>query len=105
MTNRSPSISPTVRWTAIILSTLSAATCVSLLAPIGTAHATILAIICASLPLAAWWEARRLRGLGYLEAADTLVLAALGALVALAGLAGYTAELAELATSCACPPR
>jgi hypothetical protein len=89
-------------WIGIIVTTVLTAYCVFRLVSIGTANATLLAIICATFPLMAWWEARRLRGRGYPEAADTVVIVAAGALVALWGVVMYAAELA---TGCGCPPQ
>lgn len=101
-----PRLSPTAKWVAILATTLAAATCLSPLTRIGTTNATIQAIVCASLPLAAWWDARRLRRAGHPVAADTLVLAAMVAMVTLMGFAFYTADLAEQVELCTgYPPR
>jgi predicted PurR-regulated permease PerM len=98
-----PIISTTSRWFAIALSIAFAMYCVFLLGSIGTARATILAIVCASHPLVAWLEARRLRGRGYPEAADSLVMTATGVQLVLLILVSYASDLAELSTGC--PPQ
>jgi hypothetical protein len=105
MTSEHRCIRPPAWWLGIIVTTSLTAYCVSRLALMGTAHATVLAIICATFPLMAWWEARRLRSRGYPKGADTVVIVATAALVALWGLTMYAAELAELAAGCGCPPQ
>lgn len=106
MKSEYPRLSPTAKWVAIMTTTLAAAACLSPLTRIGTTNATIQAIVCATLPLAAWWDARRLRRAGHPEAADTLVLAAMVTMVMLMGSAFYTANLAEQVELCTgYPPR
>jgi hypothetical protein len=79
-----------------------AANCVFLLASIGTARATFLAVVCASYPLVVWWEARTLRGRNS-EAADRLLIAATGVQLVLMTFASYAADLAKLGAGC--PPQ
>ncbi len=106
MKSEYPRISSTARWIAIITTIVAAAACLSPLTRIGTTTASILAVACVVLPLAAWWDARRLRRTGHSEAADMLVLATMVALVLSMGFASYAADLAEQVELCTgYPPR
>jgi hypothetical protein len=102
MTSDDRSIRPSARWLAIALNIVLAAYCVFLLASIGTARATFLAVVCASYPLVVWWEARTLRGRNS-EAADRLLIAATGVQLVLMTFASYAADLAKLGAGC--PPQ
>lgn len=103
MTNGNTRIMAIARWFAIILSIVFAAYCVYLLASIATAHAIVLAIVCGSVPLAAWLEASRLRSSGHPEASDSFLITAAGVQLVLMLLVSYAAELAQLGANC--PPQ
>ncbi len=63
--------------------------------PHGGAREWVLAGICTSFPLAAWWEASRLRRRGLPAAADAVVAWAFAAVLGFAFLAGYAADMRE----------
>ncbi|HLT36884.1 MAG TPA: hypothetical protein VK034_11385 [Enhygromyxa sp.] len=67
--------------------------CVFALLAGGSGRAWILAAVCASFPIAAWWEAANLRERGLAEAADAIVAWAFSAVLGFSLLVGYVVDL------------